>query len=261
MSLFLLIIALVICVAMLAVREIRYRELKKSEHERKMMIALLSHRLRTPLTSVKWHTEMLLNQEFGKLQIAQMELLDKVNAGIADAIQVLNTFLETSRIERGDMDTRPVSLDVHKGILHVLEPLMKEIQDKNMIVQVEKNEERVLAYINPLVFHTILEVVLHNAVLYTPEKGTVRVEIGEHDGRVTIKISDSGVGISDDEKHKLFTKFYRSDKARIMSTSGNGLGLYLAKQMLDEVGGSIDFVSRERVGTTFFITLPKERKT
>src|SRR3990167_5725340 len=77
-SIFILGGILVLLIAVLVWREMHFRHQTRMEHERNMMVALLSHRLRTPLSSIKWHTEMLLNQDFGKLQISQMELLDKV---------------------------------------------------------------------------------------------------------------------------------------------------------------------------------------
>jgi len=231
----------------------------KKELERNMMVALLSHRLRTPLTSIKWHTELLLNQEFGKLRISQMELLDKVNSGIADAIAVLNTFLEVSRVEQGAIGSKPVSIDVWDNIEGVVDEVKAKAAEKNQTITFPKPAERITAYMNPLIFHTIFEVIVDNAIIYTPTGGTIEIIVRREGKQAIIHVKDNGIGLTPAEQKKLFTKFFRGDKAKIISTNGNGLGLYLIKQLLATIGGSISCTSEAQKGTTFSIQLPTEK--
>lgn len=261
MSVTFLIPLAILLVLMLGNELRKARRLREKDRERNMMVALLSHRLRTPLTSIKWHTELLLNQEFGKLRIAQLELLDKVNSGISDAIQVLNTFLEVSRIERGDIAVKAVSIDVWDNIESVLASLERPIKEKNYIVKYKKSVDHVVVSMNPLAFHTVLEVILENAISYTPSGGTITIEVEESRDQVIIRVIDTGIGMSPMEQKRLFSKFFRTDKAKVMLTTGNGLGLYFAKQVLDDIHGTIACISQQGVGSTFFVNLPKEKKS
>lgn len=252
-------IVLIAFAVMVATHMKRTKRLAQESRERKLMVALVSHRLRTPLSSVKWHTEMLLSEEFGKLQIAQMELLDKVNTGIGDAISVLNRFLEASRIEQGELACKPVMIDVWEQIDHVCSSLTPTIRSKNIQVEARKSSERILAFCDPLVLHSVLDVLLLNAVTYTPEKGTLHIGTKDGSTEIQIFITDNGIGIPAQEQKHVFEKFFRSKAALTVATNGNGLGLYLVKQMLGSIGGSISFVSEEGKGTTFTVTLPKAR--
>lgn len=250
-------ILLLVALLLLVLKHLQVRRIEREERDQKAMIALLSHRLRTPLTSVKWHTELLLNQEFGKLQIAQLELLDKVNSGISDAITVLNKFLEVSRVERGELDVKAVAIDVEDAVERVIDTVIALTQKKEQIILFSRQEAHVILIMNPLIFHTIVEGVLSNAVTYTQNGGTITVTVKEEEKNVTISITDTGIGISEKDRKRIFTKFYRSERARMMSPNGNGLGLYLIRQILAERGGAIECVSQEGKGSTFSIRMPK----
>lgn len=233
--------------------------LREQDREHDTMVALLSHRLRTPLTSIKWYTELLLNQEFGKLQIAQMELLNKVNTAISDSVNILNKFLETSQIERGDFVYKPSAIDVHEHLTRVLNSVKDRVEQKQQSVTVDPASGRLVAYINPLVFHIILEVLVSNAVNYTPANGKIMIRLVEDGNDIRIAVEDNGIGMTPDEQKHLFTKFFRSDRSKTMYTSGNGLGLYLVKQILEQTGGTIRCDSVSQKGTTFTITIPGAR--
>lgn len=226
------------------------------ERERNTMIALISHRLRTPLSGVKWYTEMLLSQEFGKLQISQMELLNKINGSVADAIEVLNTFLSASRVERG-IDSKPVMLDLWENLNGMTDSHRHDMDEKHLILERKESPQRTLVYVDPLVLHTIFDVLLSNAITYTPDGGTIRIDADDGPTHVTLRVSDTGIGMSRRELGELFTKFYRAEKAKVVSTSGNGLGLYLVKRMLENIGGSIRCESVQGKGSVFTVMLPK----
>lgn len=231
---------------------------KKEEQERSTMVALLSHRLRTPLTAVRWGTGLLLDQGFGKLQISQMEVLNKIRISVTDAIGVLNTFLEASRIERGSIDTTPLALDVLEYLPRLMSTYESLLEEKKQIIELPKHEGRVLVCMNPLILHTIVEVIVHNALLYSPEGSTIKINVDDTDAHhVMVSITDSGIGISPEDMKKLFTKFFRSHEALIVSTTGNGLGLYFVKNMLDTIGGTISCTSELHKGSTFTMGLPK----
>lgn len=251
---------MLLMVSMLLFQLQKTKNMKKEEHERSTMVALISHRLRGPLSAIKWDTELLLNQELGKLQISQMELLNKMSDSVADAIGVLNTFLEASRIERGKMETTPLALDLMEYLPRIIQTYKPLLDEKKQVLVLPKPTQRILVYMNPLILHTIVEVVVHNAILYTPVGGKITLSIDENNPEskhVMLSITDYGIGMSPDDLQKLFTKFFRSHDALMISTTGNGLGLYLVKQMLQSIGGTITCTSQVKKGTTFTIGLPR----
>ncbi len=239
----------------------RAAALASLSEERNMMVALLSHRLRTPLSSIKWHTELLLNQEFGKLKISQLELLDKVNAGVADTIQVLNAFLDVARVERGGVaSSHPVMIDVWEHLQRVIDGQRGAMEEKKLTLHASHAQKRLTVYIDPLIFHMIIDTLLSNAILYTHPGGTVTVSAEEHDRDLLVSVTDTGIGIPQPEQKRIFDKFFRGARAKVMSTGGNGLGLYLVKQLVESLGGIISFASEENKGSTFTVVLPQEKE-
>lgn len=235
----------------------QHRKLKENSKKRSMMVGLLSHRLRTPLGSVRWYSEMLLGEEFGKLLPEQKELIDKLNTSVADAISVLNTFLSASRLERGEFEYRPLKIDVRREVVNVVESLRHDINQKNILVEVEHSFANSEVECDPILLHTVLEIVLSNAIKYTQWQGHVWVTAHEKDGNLSIDVVDSGVGISPEDQPHIFEKFFRTAEARKLEPNGNGLGLSLSRDILATIGGSIIFRSTKAQGSTFTVTLPK----
>jgi signal transduction histidine kinase len=254
----LLVVALAASAVLLAMQAIAHKRLRRETRDRNMMIALLSHRLRSPLSSIKWHVEMLLDSGFGKLQIAQLELLNQVNHSIGDAIGVLNTFLEASRIEQAKATSAPMSIDVWQAVDTTIANLQHSAKTAHKIVRTGAGK-RVTVLMDKFAFLMILEVLLHNAFVYTPQDGTVTVAVREKGATVEISVADTGVGIPPEERAQVFEKFFRGKRAKELDTNGNGLGLYLAKEILEQVGGSIVCDSAPGRGTIFTITLPNAK--
>jgi len=110
--------------------------------------------------------------------------------------------------------------------------------------------------IGPRHFFQVLQNLISNAVKYTPKEGSVKVSVDFKENKVTISVSDTGIGIPKDEQDKIFKKFFRASNAALKETEGSGLGLSVVKSYIEEAGGRIWFESRERKGTTFFVELP-----
>lgn len=252
----LLAILFLLLIAVFVFEYVAYQRLMRENKDRKMMVALLSHRLRTPLTSMKWYLEMLLDSDFGKLQIAQLELLNHLNLSATDAIGILNTFLETSRIERSNSTQKAISVDIENAVNMTVSNLRSTIQDRHQSIEIRAQAPHITVLVNPLTVHMILEVLLHNAMKYTPDGGKIAVDIGKNEKIVSISVWDSGISISKDEQKHLFTKFFRGKGAIAIDTNGNGLGLYLVKDMLKEIGGTIHAESEEGNGARFIVEIP-----
>lgn len=233
------------------------RRLKENIEKRSMMVALLSHRLRTPLGAIRWSSEMLLDKDCSTLMADQKELVDKMNTSIIDAISVLDIFLEASRFERGEFASKPQRVDVWQVAMNVVQSMQLLIEKKGIQVDVQQSFAHTFIYCDPILVHTVLEVVLSNAIRYTLWKGHVTVSARDHDGMMSIDVSDSGLGIAPEDQPHIFERFFRTADARKIEPNGNGLGLSLVRDILRTIGGSISFTSVKGQGSVFTINFPK----
>jgi len=235
--------------------EIRFKRILKQEEERIAMLGILSHQMRTPLTSVKWYTEMLRDE--GTLSASQQEILQKAEEGAAGATRILNQFLEVSRAAQGMITFQPRLVDVGETVQHKIDASAEVLKRKELTCTFHAGEQAFIAYVDPLILESSFDTILGNAIAYTPEKGSIDISLSGDAQSVTFSIKDSGIGISKEEHKKLYERFFRGDKARLLSPDGNGLGLYLAKQLIEKGNGSITCTSEFGKGTTFAVTLPK----
>ncbi len=222
------------------------------------MLGILSHRLRTPLTEIQWSTEMLLSEEGAILSDGQRELVAQINDGTCDAVRLLNRFLEVSQAKRGGVIAKPVQVDVIKTLQIVLDSLQLLLKEREHMLDLRMGKDaEIMAYIDPLLLQAILDALLANAIYYTPPYGKIRVTVQQKKHSVQIRVEDSGIGISKEEGQKMFIEFFRGKKARLLYPGGCGLGLSLAKQLLDQSGGKLRFESKEGKGTAFVMMVPR----
>ena len=237
--------------------EARRRILAQRDHERRAMLGILSHRLRTPLTEIQWSTEMLLSEEGAILSEGQRKLVHQINDGTCDAVRLLNRFLEVSLAKRGGVIARPVHVDVMKVLRGVVNSLKALLQEREHTLEVREGKGQILTYIDPLLLQAVLDAVLANAIYYTPPYGKILISVQQRKRSVHITVEDSGIGIPKAEEKRIFVEFFRGKKARLLYPGGCGLGLSLAKQLLNQSHGKLSFASEEGKGTTFEVTVPR----
>ncbi len=233
------------------------KRLKENIEKRSTMVALLSHRLRTPLGAIRWSASMLQDKDFGPLAPPQKEIVDTMHISIVDAISVLDSFLEGSRFERGEFSSKFQKVDVWQVVMNVVQSMQSQIKKKDILVEVRKSFAHTLIYCDPILVHTVLDVIISNAVQYTPWKGHIWVAGGEKKGMMTVEVSDSGVGIAPEDQPHIFERFFRTAEARKIEPNGNGLGLTLVRDILKTIRGSISFTSVKGQGSNFTIKIPK----
>lgn len=232
-------------------------------------VSLASHQLRTPLSSINWYTEMLLAGDAGEINDEQKKYLTEVATGNQRMVDLVNSLLNVSRLDLGTFIIEPELIEVVDTSKSIIKELSHLIKEKDLKIE-EKYDDLPPYNADRKLFRIIFQNLISNAVKYTPNGKEIIISIemknsGDIFGHKDLKedslvifIKDTGIGIPEGQKEKIFSKMFRADNARESETEGTGLGLYIIKSIIDISGGEIWFESKENEGTTFYISLPKD---
>lgn len=234
-------------------------EQRKLERMKDDFIALASHQLRTPLTSIRWSLELMqkINKKF--LTKAEENSIKTSFKATIRMNKIINMILNIARIESGKLLIMPKKININEFIQNILIRLNAIIKKKKQNVAV--NIEKDLHYINldPDLLDEILLNLISNSAKYTKEKGKIEINVITKKNYIEFEVKDNGYGIPHDQKKKIFSKFFRADNIIKKDTDGNGLGLAIVNQLVELMGGKIWFTSKINKGTSFFFTIPKHK--
>jgi len=230
-----------------------FKEVEKAKSE---FISIAAHQLRTPLSAIKWTMQMLLDGDFGKLNEEQKKALTEGNLANDRMVALISDLLNVSRIEEGRFALKFVSVKLNSIIEEVLANLKIKADKKGVSLIYTRDDDLPEINIDSEKIYIVLENLIENAIKYTQSGGEVSIGARIVKDSMEIKISDNGMGIPDSEKNNLFKRFFRGSNAKKKHTNGSGLGLYIAKNIIEKHNGRIWLESVLNEGTTFFIRLP-----
>jgi len=231
-------------------------ELLKSKTE---FITVAAHQLRTPLTAINWALESLENSQ---LTPQQKELLDTGFMAAKKMLKTVNDLLDVAKIEEGKFGYQFEEVNIISYLEDILSQSNDLAKEYNIKLYFQRPKEPVItAYIDQQKISMVLFNLIDNAIKYNVENGsvTVSVEKVENEPYVKISVKDTGIGIPPNQMDKLFTKFFRADNVVKFAPDGTGMGLYIAKNIINRHGGKIWAESELNRGTTFYLTLPTSR--
>ncbi len=229
--------------------------LDKSKSE---FVSIASHQLRTPLSTINWYLEMVLAGDFGEVDKDQKEFIEEAYLASKRMGDLINALLNASRLDVGVVAVEPKDdIDVRDVLKGVLTDIEARLTAKKITVQQVISDAIMPMRLDPRIMEIIFMNLLTNAVKYSPEGSIVEVTSELEEEYIAISVIDHGMGIPANEQDKIFTKMFRANNALEQEPDGNGLGLYIIHSILDTIGGSIQFVSKEGEGTTFTVRIPK----
>lgn len=225
------------------------------DRQKDELISIISHQLATPVTSLKWYLEMMLDGDVGELTKKQSEHVISAQGIAAKLSDLVTMILNVSRIELGKVKIEKQELDLgafFKEILLVIEPRAKE---KGVNFKKSMPQKLPVAMLDKRHTNMTIENLLSNAVKYTPKGGNVDLKVEIRGNMLYCEVTDTGIGIPKEDQKRIFGKLYRATNVR-NAAEGNGFGLYVAKGAVEAQGGTISFRSTEGKGTTFIVELP-----
>jgi signal transduction histidine kinase len=241
----------------LADLEERNRTLVESEQTKSELVSNVSHELRTPLASVLGFSSLMLDRELPPEEMRRY--LEVIRTEARRLAELLNDLLDIQRIEQGTIELKLDEVDLND--LLGAQVTLYSAQSASHVLHLDAGDE-------PLVVHgdrdrlaQVIGNLLSNGIKYSPDGGVVEVSASLVGDEAWVWVRDEGLGIPAEHQQRIFTKFFRGDVGRERGISGTGLGLVLARQIVEAHGGEIGFDSAEGEGSTFWMQLPAAAET
>lgn len=229
-------------------------KLNTQEKSRQEFVSNVSHELKTPITSMKVLADSLLGQQ-GMPEELYQEFLQDISKEIDRENEIITDLLDLVRMEKSESEINISSVNINEILETVLKRLKPIAESKN-IELVFESFRPVIADVDEIKFASVATNLVENAIKYNNTDGTVTASLNSDHQYFYLKVTDTGIGIAEEDQARVFERFFRVDKARARETGGTGLGLAITKEIVQKHHGSIKIHSKEGEGTTFTVRIP-----
>jgi len=231
-------------------------KLTVSSRLKSQFLANMSHELRTPLNSILGFSEVLQDRMFGDLNEKQEEYVNYILESGQHLLSLINDILDLSKIEAGKLEMEPAEVSLGDLLQNSLTMVKEKALKHGIELSLKLENEIPHIYADERLVKQVVFNLLSNAVKFTPDGGRVGIEAVKEDEHIRITVWDTGIGIKEEDKEKLFKEFQQLDSGRDKRYQGTGLGLALSKRLVEMHGGRIWVESEEGKGSRFNFTLP-----
>ena len=228
---------------------------KEAEKLKAEFHSMIAHEMRTPISVIMGYSNLILDGSAGEISGMQQEFLEGIASNGDVLRKLVDDFLEVSRLENKFVNLDTAEFDLVELIEKTVKGLRLLAGNKDLELQFNPEEESILINGDSDKLEHALINIIENAIKYT-EKGGITVECSRRDDGVEVRVSDTGIGMSEEEKGTIFNSFERLEKAEKKRIKGTGLGLAIVKEIINAHQGVVRVESEESVGSTFYINLP-----
>ncbi len=234
----------------------KIRDLEKLKSE---FVAVVSHEVRTPLTAIKGTLEILSDQKYFKFEPNQIELLQICSANVSRLEVLINDILDFSKLESSRLSTHFAPVAIESVIDNVVTHIGNLAAKRSIAIKQTIPAGLPLVEADELRLSQVLNNLLSNAIKFSPDGSSIRIRVQLEDGGVSVRVQDSGIGISPEDVPKLFTKFRQLDSSSTRKAGGTGLGLAISKGIIEEHRGRIWVDVGDGPGSCFAFWIPTRR--
>ena len=235
----------------------RQAQLVEADRARRQLLADVSHELMTPLTAIRGYAETLGLTQFAPESKEGLRAVKVIQEEGERIERLVGDLLDLARFEAGGISLAQESVDVDDVFERVAERHAKTAADKQVMIVVEPRDEGLRLVGDPMRIEQAVQNLAANALKHTPPGGVVRLSARRDPARVTLSVSDNGIGIPAEHLPHVFDRFYKADRSR--SQSGSGLGLSIVKAIIERHSGTVSVRSTPHVETVFEVSLPISR--
>jgi signal transduction histidine kinase len=232
----------------------KHDKLQEQLHERDLFTNMITHEFRTPLTAINGFSSFLA--ESTNLSLDEHHYVDNIQVSAGRLLALVNDFLEVARIQSGKLSLELRSQNINPTLFGVVETLKQTATDKNLALSYTPSTNPLIHITDSKRLHQVIQNLVSNSIKYT-EKGSVEIVCEQTPLATTIRIKDTGMGISADDQQKLFAPFSRVGGVEKTGITGTGLGMWITKQLVEALGGAITVESIKDVGTHVVVTLKR----
>lgn len=246
--------ALFIVIAFLIINS--FERLAEANRMKSEFVGIVSHQLRSPLSNLSWALDALMSGKLGLAKEKQIEYLTILRQNTNRMKELISDLIIVSRIQNATLPIKKEMFSLEKEVKTLMHRFQPFADASNVKLEIHSEKQVPLVFGDIKQIKQVIENLLDNAIRYTKGKGTIKIGIKKRGKDVRCEIADNGVGIPKSDQKFIFQKFFRSKNVLRHETQGSGLGLFIAKSIIERSGGKIGFNSTEGKGTVFWFTLP-----
>ncbi|MBN2385740.1 MAG: GAF domain-containing protein [Anaerolineales bacterium] len=242
-----------------------YNEVQSANVAKSEFVSFVAHELKNPMTSIKGYTDLLAKGAVGEINDMQSNFLGTILSNVERMATLVTDLNDNSKIEAGVLRLEFKGVELATAIDEVVRSVRRQMDEKKQAVNIKLSKDLPRIWADPIRLAQILTNFVSNAHKYTPEGGIITIGAEQASNQwdpdgaeqvAHIWVQDNGIGISLEDQHKIFQKFFRSDDQKAREAPGTGLGLNITKSLIEMMGGTVWFESEFRLGTTFHFTVP-----